>query len=167
MSSDAVKVILQSEKEFGAHVEMWRWVMTSINGISIKDVAKPLVIAPTTLLEFTFTDDHIPGLGHGCIVMSAMPSQIEIWPHETGFNKITVGFVNSMMIFTVSGSMEAVGAPSLEWNYSLLPYILPVVSITVVALYLLVGKHGRALKNKLSSSSLRIRFLASTIERVS
>jgi hypothetical protein len=75
--------------------------------------------------------------------------------------------VNSMMSFTVSGSMEAGGAPSLERNYALLPYVLPVVSITVVALYLLVGKHGRTLKNNLSSSSLRIRFLASTIERVS
>jgi hypothetical protein len=148
MSSDAVKVILQSEKEFGAHVEMWRWVMTSINGISIKDVAKPLVIAPTTLLEFTFSDDRLPGVGHGRIVMSAIPSQIEIWPHEKGFNKITVDFVNSMMSFTVSGSMEAVGGLSLNWNYSLLPYVLPVVSVTVVALYLLVGRYGRTIKNR-------------------
>jgi hypothetical protein len=151
MSPDAVKVIMQSEKEFTAHVEMWRWVMTSINGISIKDVAKPLVIAPTTLLEFTFSDDSLPGLGHGRIVMSAMPSQIEIWPFEKGFNKITVDFVNSMMSFTVSGSMEAVGTPSLEWNYSLLSYVLPIVSVTVVALYLLVGRYGRTIKNRAAS----------------
>jgi len=148
ISADAVKVTLQSEKEFVAHIEMWRWVMTSINGISIKDVAKPLVIPPTILVEFTFSDDALPGLGRGRILMSAVPSQIEIWPHETGFNKITVDFVNSMMSFTVSGSMEAVGAPSLNWNYQLLPYVLPVVSITVVALYLLVGRYGRTIKNR-------------------
>jgi hypothetical protein len=148
MPSDAVRVTLQSENEFRAHIEMWRWVMTSINGISIKDVTEPLVIAPTTLIEFTFSDDRLPGLGQGRIVMSAMPSQIEIWPHETGFNKITVDFVNSMMSFTVSGSMEAVGAPSLNWDYALLPYVLPVVSITVVALYLLVGRYGRTIKNR-------------------
>jgi len=148
VSSDAVKVIMQSEKEFGAHVELWRWVMTSINGISISDVAKPLVIAPTTLIEFTFRDDRLQAQGHGRIVMSAMPSQVEIWPHEKGFNKITIDFVNSMMSFTVSGSMEAVGAPSLEWSYALLPYVLPVVSIAVVALYLLVGKYGRTIKNR-------------------
>jgi hypothetical protein len=148
VSSDAVKVIMQSEKEFGAHVELWRWVMTSINGISISDVAKPLVIGPTTLIEFTFRDDRLQAQGHGRIVMSAMPSQVEIWPHEKGFNKITIDFVNSMMSFTVSGSMEAVGAPPLEWSYALLPYVLPVVSITVVALYLLVDKYGRTIKNR-------------------
>jgi hypothetical protein len=59
--------------------------------------------------------------------------------------------VNSMMIFTVSGSMEAVGGLSLNWNYSLLPYVLPVVSITVVALYLLVGRYGRTIKNRATS----------------
>ena len=153
MSSDAVKVILQSEKEFSAHLEIWRWVMTSINGISIKDVAKPLAIAPTTLVEFTFSDDRLQGLGRGRIVMSAMPSQIQIWPHEKGFNKITVDFVNSMMSFTVSGSMEAVGTPSQPWNYALLPYVMPVVAITVVALYLLVGKYGRTLKNRATRRS--------------
>jgi hypothetical protein len=151
VSSDAVKVIMQSEKEFGAHVELWRWVMTSINGIPISDVAKPLVIAPTTLIEFTFRDDRLQAQGHGRIVMSAMPSQVEIWPHEKGFNKITIDFVNSMMIFTVSGSMEAVGGLSLNWSYALLPYVLPVVSITVVALYLLVGKYGRTIKNRATS----------------
>jgi hypothetical protein len=153
VSSDAVKVTLQSEKEFGAHLELWRWVMTSINGISIKDVAKPLMIAPTTLVEFTFSDDRLEGLGRGRIVMSAMPSQIQIWPHEKGFNRITVDFVNSMMSFRVSGSMEAVGTPSQPWNYALLPYVMPIVAITVVALYLLVGKYGRALKNRATRRS--------------
>ena len=153
VSSDAVKVIMQSEKEFGAHLELWRWVMTSINGIPISDVAKPLVIAPTTLIEFTFQDDRLQALGHGRIVMSAMPSQIQMWPHEKGFNKITVDFVNSMMSFTVSGSMEAVGTPSVPWSYALLPYVMPIVAITVVALYLLVDRYGRALKNRATRRS--------------
>ena len=153
VTSDSVKVTLQSEKEFSAHLEMWRWVMTSINGISIKDTTKPLAIPLTTLVEFTFEDEHLQSLGRGRIVMSAMPSNIEIWPHEKGFNRITVDFVNSMMSFTVSGSMEAVGAPSQPWSYALLPYVMPIVAITVVALYLLVCRYGRALKNRTTRRS--------------
>jgi hypothetical protein len=153
VTSDSVKVTLQSEKEFSAHLEMWRWVMTSINGISIKDTTKPLAIPLTTLVEFTFEDEHLQSLGRGRIVMSAMPSNIEIWPHEKGFNRITVDFVNSMMSFTVSGSMEAVGAPSQPWSYALLPYVMPIVAITVVALYLLVDRYGRALKNRATRCS--------------
>jgi hypothetical protein len=148
ISPDAVTVTLQSEKEFTAHIEMWRWVMSSINGISISDVTKPLVIPSTSLIEFTFSDEPLPGVGRGRIVMSAVPSQVEIWPHQTGFNKITVDFVNSMMSFTVSGSMETVGTPAPNWNYALLPYVLPVVSVTVVALYLLVDRYGRTIKNR-------------------
>jgi hypothetical protein len=150
---DSVKVTLQSEKEFSAHLEMWRWVMTSINGISIKDTTKRLAIPLTTSVEFTFEDERLQGLGCGRILMSAMPSNIEIWPHEKGFNRITIDFVNSMMSFTVSGSMEAVGTPSLPWSYALLPYVMPMVAITVVALYLLVGKYGRALKNRATRRS--------------
>jgi len=153
VSSDSVKVTLQSEKEFSAHLEMWRWVMSSINGISIKDATKPLAIPLTTVVEFTFEDERLQSLGRGRIVMSAMPAQVEIWPHEKGFNRITVDFVNSMMTFTVSGSMEAVGAPSQPWSYALLPYVMPIVAITVVALYLLVGKYGRALKNRATRRS--------------
>ena len=153
VTSESVKVTLQSEKEFSAHLEMWRWVMTSINGISIKDATKPLAIPLTTLVEFTFEDEHLQSLGRGRIVMSAMPSNIEIWPHEKGFNRITVDFVNSMMSFTVSGSMEAVGAPSQPWSYALLPYVMPIVAITVVALYLLVDRYGRALKNRATRRS--------------
>jgi hypothetical protein len=150
VSSDSVKVTLQSEKEFTAHFEMWRWVMTTINGISIGSVTKPLTISPTTQIDFTFEDERLQSLGTGQIVLSAVPAQIQIWPHEKGFNKITVDFVNSMMSFTVSGSMEAAGTPSLNWSYALLPYVLPVVSITVVALYLLVGRYGRTIKNRVT-----------------
>jgi hypothetical protein len=153
VSSESVKVILQSDKEFTAHLEIWRWVMTSINGISIKDTTKPLAIAPTTLVEFTFEDERLQSLGRGRILMSALPAEMKIWPHEKGFNKITIDFVNSMMSFTVSGSMEAVGTPSQPWNYALLPYVMPIVAITVVALYLMVDKYGRALKNRATRRS--------------
>jgi len=150
VSSDSVKVTLQSEKEFTAHFEMWRWVMTTINGISIGSVTKPLVISPTTQIDFTFEDERLHSLGTGQIVLSAVPVQIQIWPHEKGFNKITIDFVNSMMSFTVSGSMEAVGTPSPAWSYGMLPFVLPVVSITVIALYLLVDRHGRTIKNRVA-----------------
>jgi hypothetical protein len=150
VSSDSVKVTLQSDKEFTAHFEMWRWVMTTINGISIGSVTKPLVISPTTQIDFTFEDESLQSLGTGQIVLSAVPVQIQIWPHEKGFNKITIDFVNSMMSFTVSGSMEAVGTPSPAWSYAMLPFVLPVVSITVIALYLLVDRHGRTIKNRVT-----------------
>ena len=150
VSPDAVKVTLTSSKEFGAHLELWRWVMMSVNGISIKDAPKPLVIQPTKLIEFTFSDERLQSLGHGSILMSAVPSQVQIWPHEKGFNKITIDFVNSEMSLTVEGSMEAEGTPSPVWSYALLPYVLPVVAVSVVALYLLVVKHGRTIKNRVT-----------------
>ena len=152
-SPDSVKVTLQSEKEFGAHIEIWRWVMTSISGISIEDTSKPLAIAPTRLIEFTFEDERLQSVGRGSLALSALPSELKIWPHEKGFNRITIDFVNSMMVFTVSGFMEVVGTPSQPWSYALLPYVLPVVAVTVVALYLLVGKYGRALKNRATRRS--------------
>ena len=152
-SSDSVKVTLQSEKEFTAHLELWRWVMTSINGISIANTTKPLVVPPTELVEFTFEDERLQSLGNGRITLSSLPVQVMIWPHEQGFNKITIDFVNSLMVFTVSGSMEAVGTPSPAWNYALLPYVLPIVAIAVVALYLLVDNYGRTLKSRATRRS--------------
>ena len=127
--------------------------MTSINGMSIEDVAKPLVIPPTRSIEYTFEDERLQSVGHGIIILSATPSQIQIWPHEKGFNRITFDFVNSEMSFTVSGSMEAIGTPALTWSYALLPYVLPVVATLVVALYLLVEKYGRTLKNRTTGHS--------------
>ena len=150
VSPDSVKVTLQSDKEFTAHFEMWRWVMATINGISIRSVTKPLTISPTTQIDFTFEDERLQSLGTGQIVLSAIPAQIQIWPHENGFNKITIDFVNSRMSFTVSGSMEAVGTPSPAWSYAMLPFVLPIISITVVALYLLVGRYGRTIKNRVT-----------------
>jgi len=148
VSSDSVKVTLTSDREFKAHLEIWRWVMTSVNGISVEEAPKPLAIAPTSLIEFTFEDDRLQSVGRGSITLSAVPAEIKIWPHEKGFNKITIDFVNSEMSFTVWGSMEPVGTPPLTWSYALLPYVLPVVAIFVVALYLLVDKYGRTIKNR-------------------
>ncbi len=147
-SPDAVKVTLISDREFRAHLEVWRWVMTSINGISIEDAPKPLVIAPTRLIEFTFEDERLQTLGHGSIVLSAPASEVKIWPHEKGFNKITFDFVNSEMSFIISGSMEAAATRLPPWSYALLPYVLPVVAVFVVASYLLVEKYGRTLKSR-------------------
>lgn len=150
VSPDTVKVTFRCEREFNAHLEIWRWVMTSVNGISIKDAPKPLAIAPTTLIEFTFEDERLQSLGRGSITLSAVPAEIKIWPHAEGFNKITIDFVNSEMAFTVWGSLEAVGRPSPAWGYALLPYVLPVVAISVVAVYLLVDKYGRTFKNRIA-----------------
>ena len=148
VTPDTVKVIFRCEREFKAHLEIWRWVMTSVNGMSIMDASKPLVIAPTNLIEFTFEDDRLQSVGRGSITLSAVPAEIMIWPHEKGFNKITIDFVNSEMSLTVWGSMEAVGTPPLIWSYALLPYVLPVVAIFVVGLYLLVDSYGRTIKNR-------------------
>ncbi len=153
VSSDSVKVTLTSDEEFRAHLEIWRWVMTSINGISTKDAPKPLAIEPTRLIEFMFEEERLQSLGRGTIALSALPVETKIWPHEKGFNKITIDFVNSEMSFTVSGSMEAAGTPSATWSYALLPYVLPVVAISVVALYLLVDKYGRTLKDRATGRS--------------
>jgi hypothetical protein len=150
VSPDTVKVTLTSDKEFKAHLEVWRWVMTSVNGMSTKDTPKPLVIAPTQVIEFTFEEERPQSIGHGTIILSSPASQVEIWPHENGFNRITFDFVNSEMSFTVSGSMEPVGRPAPTWNYDLLPYVLPVIALSVVAVYLLVERYGRTLKNRAS-----------------
>jgi hypothetical protein len=149
---EAVTVTFTSDKEFGAHVEIWRWVMTSINGMTIDEVQKPLVIAPTSVIDFTFTDERLQGEGHGSIVLSRHTSEIKIWPHEKGFNRITVDFVNSEMSFTVSGTIEAAGNQQFVWGYADLPYVLPLISVTVVALYLLVERYGRTNKNRASSN---------------
>jgi hypothetical protein len=153
VTEDAVKVTLDSTKEFRAHLELWRWVMTSINGITIKEVSKPLTIPVTNRIDFTFEDERLQSVGQGSILLSAPPVQVQIWPHVDGFNKITVDFVNSLMSLTVSGSMRSVGTPSPTWDYSMLPYVLPIVSISVVALYLLVDKYGRTLKNRATRRS--------------
>jgi hypothetical protein len=149
-SPSSITVKLVSEKEFTAHLELWRWVMTSVNGMSIKDAPKPVQIPSTTQIVFTFQDDRLQSQGTAKIVLSRVPVQIMIWPYENGFNKITIDFVNSEMSLTVSGSMTPVGRTYPEWNYSDLSYVLPVVAVLVVAVYLLVDKHGKTHKDRAS-----------------
>lgn len=149
-SPNNVTVKLVSQKEFTAHLELWRWVMTSVNGISINDTTKPLQIPTTTQVEFTFQDAGLRSKGTGKIVLSRVPVQIVIYPYEQGFNMIAIDFVNSEMTLTVSGSMTAAGPTYPTLNYTELPYILPVVAVLVVAIYLLVDKYGKTLKNRSS-----------------
>lgn len=145
-----ITVKLISDKEFTAHLELWRWVMTSVNGISIKQAPKTIQIPTTTQIEFTFQDNRLHSQGTGKIVLSRVPVQIVIWPYEDGFNKITIDFVNSEMSLTVSGSMTPAGPSYPTWNYSDLPYVLPVIAVLVVAVYLLVDKYGKTLKDRAS-----------------
>ena len=147
---DNITVELVSDKEFTAHLELWRWVMTSVNGLSIKDAPKPMQIPTTTQIEFTFQDYRLQSEGTGRITLSRVPVQIMIWPYENGFNKITIDFVNTEMSLTVSGSMTPVGRTYPTWNYSDLPYVLPVVAVLVVAIYLLVDKYGKTNKDRAS-----------------
>ena len=41
----------------------------------------------------------LPARGTGSIKLSRVPTQIEVWPFEDGFNRVTVDFVNSEMEF--------------------------------------------------------------------
>ncbi len=151
-SPNNVTVQLVSQKEFTAHLELWRWVMTSVNGFSIKDAPRPIQIPTTTQIEFTFQDVRLHSEGKGKIVLSRAPVQIMVWPYEQGFNKITIDFVNSEMALTVSGSMTPAGQTYPTLNYTELPYILPFVAVLVVAIYMLVDKYGKTLKNRSSRS---------------
>jgi hypothetical protein len=143
-------VKLISDKEFTAHLELWRWVMDSVNGITVTQAPKPMELPITTDIEFTFQDARLQSQGMGRIVLSRVPVQIEIWPFENGFNKITIDFVNSQMTLTVSGAMTPVGGTQFTWNYSDLPYVLPVIAVFVVAVYLLVDRHGKTTQNRAS-----------------
>jgi hypothetical protein len=145
-------VQLTSEKEFTAHLELWKWVMTSVNGITIAQAPKPMLLPVTTDIEFTFQDARLQSPGVGRIVLSRIPVQIEIWPFENGFNKITVDFVNSEMTLTVFGAMTPIGRTQFVWNYSDLPYVLPVIAVFVVAVYLMVDRHGKTTQNRASRS---------------
>jgi len=149
--SDSVTVKLVSNREFAAHLELWKWVMSSVNGELGGEVTKPLVIPTTTTINYTSWYQPLNASVNVKILLSRVPSQVEIWPFEGGFNKITVDFVNSEMSLTVSGVVSARGAYTFTWNYLDLQYILPVVAISVVALYLLVGGCGKHKKNRSGS----------------
>jgi len=145
LSSDAVQVKMVASKEINAHIEMWKWVMTSVNAIST--ASKPTVIPTSTSINFTFNDQSLNAIGKGEISLSRIPTQIEIWPFENGFNRVTVDFINSEMTFTVSGSITQPG--QVSWSYADLPYVLPVIAIVVVTGYLLLAeRYGKERKDR-------------------
>jgi len=145
LSSDAVQVKMVASKEINAHVELWKWVMTSVNAIST--ASKPTVIPTSTSINFTFNDQSLNAIGEGEISLSRIPTQIEIWPFENGFNRVTVDFINSEMTFTVSGSITQPG--QVSWSYADLPYVLPVIAIVVVTGYLLLAeRYGKENKDR-------------------
>ena len=84
VSPDGVNITLRSDKEFKAHIELWRWVMTSINRVSVKDVSNATSIAATKSIGFMFDVPSPQGLGRGSVLMSTAPTEIKIWPYREG-----------------------------------------------------------------------------------
>jgi hypothetical protein len=152
-TGDYVSVKIIANREITAHIEMWKWVFTSVNGVTVTTAPKPTVLPISQNIDLTFLDQSSGATGSGSVKMSRVPSQIEVWPFENGFNRITVDYINSEMEFTVSGSVGG-NQPFPTWSYTDLPYILPIVAIAAVSLYLLlVEKHGK--KNKARSRRSR------------
>jgi hypothetical protein len=142
-----VIVGLQASKEMVAHIEMWKWLMTSIDGFTIQNTPKPKLIPITQMVNFTFKDQTFLASGDGSIELSRVPSQIEVWPFEGGFNRVTVDFINSEMTFTVSGTTANTQQKLPIWSYTELPYVLPIIAITVASLFLLVEHYGKKSKD--------------------
>ena len=59
LSSNAVQVKMIANKEVNAHVELWKWIMTSVNNVTIATAPKPLVIPTSTSVNFTFNDQSL------------------------------------------------------------------------------------------------------------
>lgn len=140
-----VVVNLQASREVVAHIEMWKWLMSSVNDAVGRIGSKPRILPVSTSVNFTFVDQilHVPGAGS--IKLSRVPTQIEVWPFENGFNRVTVDFINSEMEFSISGSLQLVNGVQKsfpEGGYAALPYVMPLVAIATVSLYLLVIRHG-------------------------
>jgi hypothetical protein len=146
-TGEYVSVKIVANKEISVHIEMWKWVFTSVNGVTISTAPKPTLLPISQTLNVTFLDQSLGVTGTGSIKMSRVPSQLEVWPFENGFNRITVDYVNSEMEFTVSGSAGSSQQSSLTWSYTDLPYVFPIIAIGAVSIYLLlVERHGK--KNK-------------------
>ena len=139
-----------ANKEVVAHFELWKWVMMKVNGVTIAEAPKPTFIPNSTTISYTFPRPIDPSHWSGQIVLSRVPNQIEVWPFENGFNRITVDFINSETSFTVSGSVDNVNQPFPLWSYNDLPYVLPIVAIAVVLIFL--GFERRGQKSKARSS---------------
>ena len=137
-----VVVKLQASREVVAHIEMWKWLMSSVNGAVGRVGSKPKIIPISTSVNFTFVDQTLHMPGAGLIGLSRVPTQIEVWPFEDGFNRVTVDFVNSEMEFSISGSVNGVQQGFPVWGYADLPYVMPIVAVAAVSLYLLVARFG-------------------------
>lgn len=182
MSPSFVNVTLYSEKEFKGHIEIWRWVMTSVNGIYINETVKPdkliikseeeeepppkgVEIKPTIKIGFTFEDERLQSVGMGNITLNALPREVWIWPHQKGFNKISIDFkeksisaiITGMInrtetvtqTATATGTATGSATSSQGWSYVLLRSVLPLVAVSVIVLYLLVDRFGGTLKDRI------------------
>jgi hypothetical protein len=143
-----ITVKFVANKEVIAHFELWKWIMTAVNGVTEASATKPTVIGNGTKIDFSFFDQATSASGVGQVDLSRVPTAIEVWPFENGFNKVTVDFINSEMTFTVSGSVNPpTGQPTLMLSYDDLPYLLPIVAIVVVTIYLWFERDGRQNKS--------------------
>jgi hypothetical protein len=149
-SPNQVIVKFVANKEVIAHFELWKWLITNVNGFNITNTPKPSFIPNSTAITYTFLDQSTQATGHAQILLSRVPEQIEVWPFENGFNRVSVDFINSEMAFTVSGSVDNANQPFPLWSYDDLSYVLPIVAIVVVLIY--VGFERRGEKSKTRSS---------------
>jgi hypothetical protein len=152
-SLDYVTVKVVANKEVSAHFELWKWLLTSVSGVTVGQAPKPTLLPISTAIDFTFLDQSTSAAGEGEIALSRTPNQIEVWPFENGFNRVTVDFINSEMAFTVSGSVSSSNNFLPTWTYTDLPYVFPLIAISVVSIYLWFESHGQKSKSRSSRSS--------------
>ena len=149
-SPDQITVKFVASREVIAHFELWKWVMTSVEGVTIAQAPKPTFISNSTTISYSFRDQATQATGQAQILLSRIPEKVEVWPFENGFNKITLDFINSEMMFTITGSINNVNEPFPVWSYGDLPYVLPIVAIAVVLIFLEFERRGE--KNKARTS---------------
>ena len=152
-SPNQITVQFIAPKEVIAHFELWKWIITNVNGYNITNTPKPAFIPNATTLSYTFLDQTTQATGHAQILLSRVPEQIEVWPFENGFNRITLDVINSEITFTVSGSVNNVNQQFPQWSYDDLPYVLPIIAIAVVLIYLEFESRGEKRKTRFSSAS--------------
>ena len=142
-TGDYVVVRIVANKEVNAHIELWKWVLTSVNGVTATTAPKPTLLPISQDITVTFQDQSSGVKGTGSVKMSRVPSQIEVWPFQNGFNRVTIDYINSEMEFTVSGLVGEGQQPFPIWNYTDIPYVLPIIAVAAVSIYLLVEQHGQ------------------------
>jgi len=149
-SPDQITITFVANREVIAHFELWKWIMTKVEGVTSEQASKPTFISNSTSISYSFQDQLTQATGQGQILLSRVPEKVEVWPFENGFNKITLDFINSEMTFTVSGSVDNVNETFPVWSYADLTYVLPIVAIFAVSIFLWFERHGE--KNKTSTS---------------